>query len=262
MKDKILELRKNGLSYNEISRRLNCSKGTISYHCSKLEFNKERINKNLEIKNKKQIKIKSFLLETPKIDEVIELRKVKISYKEICKITGLSKHIISKICREFNLVNERKIYGIGKISDEEVKNIILLYDELKSIRAVSRKLNLSRNIINKYINLTKAPKLTSVEAKNRKIKNVIDWRKRKKVELIEYKGGCCEKCGYNKCIEAMEFHHIDPMEKDFTISGKSWSFERLKSEVDKCVLLCSNCHKETHFEDKRNKKQRCLIDSK
>ena len=49
-----------------------------------------------------------------------------------------------------------------------------------------------------------------------------------------------------RSIDALEFHHKDPNEKDFTISGKSWSFERLKNEVDKCILVCSNCHCEIH----------------
>ena len=50
----------------------------------------------------------------------------------------------------------------------------------------------------------------------------------------------------------MEFHHIIPDEKDFTISSKSYAFERLKKEVDKCILVCSNCHIEIHEEIKNN----------
>jgi hypothetical protein len=79
---------------------------------------------------------------------------------------------------------------------------------------------------------------------------VINWRKRTKIKLVEYKGGKCERCGYDKYPEVLEFHHKDPNEKDFSISGKSWSFERLKKEVDKCILLCANCHRETHIEEK------------
>jgi hypothetical protein len=44
----------------------------------------------------------------------------------------------------------------------------------------------------------------------------------------------------------LEFHHLDPNEKDFSIGGKSWSLERLKKEVDKCILICANCHRELH----------------
>lgn len=67
--------------------------------------------------------------------------------------------------------------------------------------------------------------------------------------LITYKGGKCERCGYNKCFRALEFHHLDPSEKDFGISKCiTKSFSLLKTEVDKCILLCSNCHAEIHEE--------------
>ena len=83
MKDKIIELRKKGHSYNEIVRILNCSKSTISYHCSKLETNEMQKESNIEIKNKRQRKNISFLLETNKIDEVINLRKDEKTFKNL-----------------------------------------------------------------------------------------------------------------------------------------------------------------------------------
>lgn len=55
LKDKILELRSKGLSYNDIKDELNCAKSTISYHCSKIEDNDIK-EKNIIIKNKKQKK--------------------------------------------------------------------------------------------------------------------------------------------------------------------------------------------------------------
>lgn len=68
-----------------------------------------------------------------------------------------------------------------------------------------------------------------------------------KIKAIEYKGGCCEKCGYNKYIGALEFHHLDPSKKDFGVSdGNYRNWLTVKEEIDKCLLLCSNCHKETH----------------
>lgn len=74
-------------------------------------------------------------------------------------------------------------------------------------------------------------------------------RKLVKKQLVEYKGGKCEHCGYDKCISALEFHHINPSEKDFGIGqyGSSKSFEKMKQEVDKCILLCCNCHRELHW---------------
>ena len=67
--------------------------------------------------------------------------------------------------------------------------------------------------------------------------------------LIAYKGGKCERCGYNKCNRALEFHHIDPGVKDFGISDQiNRNIDDLKAEADKCILVCSNCHAEIHEE--------------
>ena len=65
---------------------------------------------------------------------------------------------------------------------------------------------------------------------------------------VEYKGGKCERCGYSRCIEAFDFHHADPAKKDFGISNKGYtrSWKRVKSELDKCIMLCANCHREIH----------------
>lgn len=72
-------------------------------------------------------------------------------------------------------------------------------------------------------------------------------RLRMKIKAVDYLGGECKKCGYNKSLSALDFHHLDANKKDFNIaknSNKSWDF--LKKELDKCVLLCSNCHREEH----------------
>ncbi len=66
-----------------------------------------------------------------------------------------------------------------------------------------------------------------------------------KIRAIEYKGGKCVICGYSACPAALDFHHVDPMCKDLNISQcKSLNFDRIKVELDKCVLLCSRCHRE------------------
>lgn len=62
---------------------------------------------------------------------------------------------------------------------------------------------------------------------------------------VEYKGGKCQICGYDKCTRAMEFHHRDPDSKEIEVSKfRNISFERLKPELDKCDLLCCRCHRE------------------
>ena len=77
---------------------------------------------------------------------------------------------------------------------------------------------------------------------------VINRQRKLKQLAIDYKGGCCEKCGYNKYNGALEFHHLDPSKKDFTIGHSKLSTfnEKIKEELDKCILVCANCHREIH----------------
>lgn len=168
--EKIIELRKNGKTYKEISKELNCALSTVSYHC---------------------------------------------------KLNKIGGH------------NDR-------LTNEQKKELQVLYDKIGNVKKVAKLKGYARETVRKYvnINLRKKTKTNS--------ESVILWRKRTKIKLIEYKGGKCEICGYDKCVRAMEFHHLDTEKKDFTISSKSLSFEKLKMEADKCILVCSNCHCEIH----------------
>ena len=68
-----------------------------------------------------------------------------------------------------------------------------------------------------------------------------------KPKMLEYKGGKCQVCGYSRCSQSLHFHHLNPSIKEFNVSGShSVSWSRLERELDKCVLLCSNCHGEVH----------------
>ena len=72
-------------------------------------------------------------------------------------------------------------------------------------------------------------------------------RNNMKKQAVKLLGGKCSICGYNKCIDALEFHHKNPNEKEFKIgSGNTMSWKEYKNEVSKCMLVCSNCHKEIH----------------
>lgn len=69
-----------------------------------------------------------------------------------------------------------------------------------------------------------------------------------KRKAIEYKGGKCIHCGYNKCDASLDFHHRNPEEKDPQWKHmRSWSISKIKVELDKCDLVCSNCHGEIHW---------------
>ncbi len=81
---------------------------------------------------------------------------------------------------------------------------------------------------------------STCRSKERRIKN--------KADALQYKGEKCQICGYDKCKQALEFHHLDPNTKEILISN-NWdkSLELLKSELDKCILVCANCHREIHY---------------
>jgi predicted HNH restriction endonuclease len=79
-------------------------------------------------------------------------------------------------------------------------------------------------------------------------KAVADRRRKLRDKAIEYGGGKCQICGYRRCSRSLSFHHKDPAQKDFGLSarGLTRSWEKIKTELDKCVLLCANCHMEVH----------------
>ena len=71
-------------------------------------------------------------------------------------------------------------------------------------------------------------------------------RQRAKRLLVEEAGGCCSQCGYDRCVRALHFHHVDPASKRFALGGRGLAraIDELRAEAAKCVLLCSNCHAE------------------
>lgn len=96
---------------------------------------------------------------------------------------------------------------------------------------------------------TKHP--TSKQGQNGKCKAcnveaVSACRRRRKALLVEYAGGKCLACGYDTYAGALEFHHVDPTTKSFTLAerGNTKHIQTLIDEVHKCVLTCANCHRE------------------
>ena len=75
---------------------------------------------------------------------------------------------------------------------------------------------------------------------------------KRKLKLVELKGGCCEICGYKKNLAVLTFHHINPATKLFDIQLNNianYKWERALAEASKCQLLCHNCHNELHHPD-------------
>lgn len=175
-KNKILKLFYNGKKYSEISKILTCSKGTISYYCSKL-------------------------------------------------------------------IPKDKRY-----TNEKIKKYQKYYDTYGNTLRTAEYFSVSVSSLKKYLKLKKKI-FTRGEMKKRRIKQVGNWRRRIKIRAIESKGGKCQNCSYNKCVYSLDFHHINPNKKEFAIgSSKVNNWGRIKKELDKCILVCRNCHGQIHEE--------------
>jgi hypothetical protein len=78
---------------------------------------------------------------------------------------------------------------------------------------------------------------------------VKNWRQSTKTRIVEAMGNRCQICFYDKCNSALEFHHIDPSQKEFSfgkIVANPIKLDSILNELDKCILLCANCHREVH----------------
>lgn len=159
------------------------------------------------------------------------------SFDSIVVIDGIKKYLGSKRknCLSCCPFGNKKHFNLSK-SDEKTKMCSVCKNRFDRKMFYTYRLKKSGYI-------SHSPQCKSCYKQIENMKN-IDV----KIKLVEYKGGQCERCGYNKSIAALEFHHRDPNQKEFSIAkGKSRSIDKLKLEVDKCDLLCSNCHQELHF---------------
>jgi hypothetical protein len=130
---------------------------------------------------------------------------------------------------------------MGRKQTEETKKKISFALQKREVRYCSCGNKLKWNNQSGICFKCRKPSQTRAEA-------VTKCRQKRKRDLVEYKGGKCIDCGYKKCIGALEFHHRDSGEKDYSIGhGTPHSWEDDIKEVDKCDLLCANCHRERHW---------------
>ncbi|HIF57881.1 MAG TPA: hypothetical protein EYQ26_00055 [Rhodospirillales bacterium] len=81
--------------------------------------------------------------------------------------------------------------------------------------------------------------------------NTLGRQRGMKNKMLEYKGGKCISCGFDGHPAAFDFHHRDPKEKEFhpsKLRNTSWdkNYDKITAELDKCDLLCKNCHAIAH----------------
>lgn len=91
-----------------------------------------------------------------------------------------------------------------------------------------------------------ADKRTYADRREYLIAAVAKRRRAIKLKAIAYKGGRCVCCGYDQYPGVLDFHHIDQSTKEFSIGARGYtrSWEKIKLELDKCILVCANCHRE------------------
>jgi len=75
-----------------------------------------------------------------------------------------------------------------------------------------------------------------------------DRFRRLKKFYVDYKGGKCVKCGYNKCQASLDFHHLEGKDPNWKYMRR-WAKKRVLKELDKCILVCRNCHGEIHYSE-------------
>ena len=182
-------------------------------------------------------------------EQILKLRLEGKSYNQIVDILKCAKSTVSYHCSKAGLSH---LIEIKMLTENEIREIKKLYEGCVTVKSLSEKYNVSTHEIRKYTKgLDRYSRFgNNLTKKQKQVILVTERRKKLKEMSVEYKGGKCSICGYSKCINALEFHHLDPNEKDFGIgtNGHTRTWERTKKELDKCIIVCANCHREIHDE--------------
>lgn len=75
-------------------------------------------------------------------------------------------------------------------------------------------------------------------------KKTSEYARERKAKLVRLAGNGCSLCGYNKCLAALDFHHVDPKTKKSYLGLSIQPFDKATKELRNCILLCANCHRE------------------
>ena len=161
-----------------------------------------------------------------------------LSLGQISKITNKSRTSIRHWLKKFDLKTKNKSFK----EQPRTKSIVYINNiQFKKCPKCEE----IKNLQNEFY----TSKSGDVHGWCKSCNNKITYEKQlaRKVECVKYKGGKCIVCNYDKYIGALDFHHVNPEEKEFNIAQlRSYSLEFLIKELDKCVLLCKNCHAEVH----------------
>ena len=163
-------------------------------------------------------------------NELEQLIEQKLSTYQIAKVTNKSQTNIRHWLKKFDLKTRR---NVRTNENSDIKYC-------SNCNSFISKINFHKDK-NKSCNLSSYCKKCNIVLTIQRQRNF-------KLLCVEYKGGKCCACGYQRSIRALEFHHINSNEKDFNIShSRLKTFDdSIRRELDKCILLCSNCHREEH----------------
>jgi transposase len=205
-----------GLSLEEIGKRVGRHPSTVSYHLKKHGL----LPLGHELHSPKR-----------KVDpaELRDLIEAGRTFREIAEVFGVSyttvRHWVKKLGLESGWMRRLR-ESREAISREETRVLLVCgkHGETVHFRRADGNYRCAR---------------CRTEA-------VTCWRRRVKRRLVAEAGGACTLCGYDRYAGALHFHHLDPAQKSFLLSrnGVTRSFAEARAEAAKCILLCGNCHAE------------------
>ena len=168
-----------------------------------------------------------------------ESRGMGQSFGEISKTLCVAKSTVREWTKDIALSEVQK----KELSSRSISNLYFT-GRVEGAKS-KRRLDMGEEAWQEYQKDREAKKFKIYRL--RRAEYFVNYKSDLKRELIAHKGGKCEICGYNKdCPSAFHFHHKNPSEKDFTISGLKRSYKLAFIEIEKCQLVCANCHAEIH----------------
>jgi transposase len=201
-----------GLSLAEIGRHFGRHEATVSYWVKKY---------GLRAANRAKHRSKGGLTR----DQLTPLVVSGMSTAEIAEVVGLSKTTVRHWLREYGLKTQWATRRVASQSREHEVELRCRHHGLTTFK---------RRSTGGY--RCARCRSEAVARRRRLVKRL----------LVAEAGGSCKLCGYDRCVGALEFHHVVPSEKRFSLShrGVARSLEKARAEARKCVLLCANCHAE------------------
>ena len=211
------QLLSRGLSLEEIGRRVGLHESTVSYWVAK---------HGLEAVNRKRHAARGALTR----GDLERLVEGGASIAQLADVLGRSKGTVRHWLREYGLRTQRSELRLewGDHGEGTLTGVIQRRCPHHGLTDFGRRSEGGYRCLK--------CRSDAVTRRRRKVKRT----------LVEEAGGGCVGCGYDRCIAALEFHHVDPAEKAFSLShrGVARSLARARAEAEKCVLLCANCHAE------------------